>query len=550
MATRPSPRSSPRGSDPSRPSTGRSSAADKPVPSFLRPTVSSSLHSSSSSSSLISPSTSASSISKGGAAAVATARRSADKAPAAQSLGALRPITPKDKAKAPAAAAASSAPARRSPVSPKQLMQKATGALKATSKPRGKKGNEAASSSAAASASGGKGAGAGASAARAKGDAARSHPGRKQPQTPAEPSPAVTPMDAEEPVLLEPESADQTEERVATSSSQEAVTDIKTVEERHHEERAGVEEDEVEKIVVEEPGAVKVPVPGPQLQEEKPQSSAVAETEMETQKNAEVAWPAVVVEEAAGKEAVMQEAEDEPATGTGEEKVAEETKAEERRQEDALKPEEITENSETCMVSEEQPNEESNVKSEERSKEGSSAISEQQKEADPAPLPKHEEVDEEPEMAAGSSESAPTTPLTEADDDEDEDEETMPKQVSASEPVTPVAEAISKGKAGMIETQQSMSAPVTPANAAKKKGPSKLQSTTIAEESSTMTFMGRKVKTAMEKRSEEEQPKKKEVARSNDVLEEAKSKLMEKRKSKVKALVGAFETVMDSPRAS
>jgi hypothetical protein len=65
-----------------------------------------------------------------------------------------------------------------------------------------------------------------------------------------------------------------------------------------------------------------------------------------------------------------------------------------------------------------------------------------------------------------------------------------------------------------------------------------------------MAFMGRKVKTAMEKRSDEEQPKKKEVARSNDVLEEAKSKLMEKRKSKVKALVGAFETVMDSPRST
>jgi len=99
-----------------------------------------------------------------------------------------------------------------------------------------------------------------------------------------------------------------------------------------------------------------------------------------------------------------------------------------------------------------------------------------------------------------------------------------------------------------METQQSASAPVTPVNAAKKDGPSKLPAT-IPEESAP-TFKGRKVKTAMEKRSDEEQPKKKEVARSNDVLEEAKSKLMEKRKSKVKALVGAFEVVMDSPRAS
>jgi hypothetical protein len=40
------------------------------------------------------------------------------------------------------------------------------------------------------------------------------------------------------------------------------------------------------------------------------------------------------------------------------------------------------------------------------------------------------------------------------------------------------------------------------------------------------------------------------VARSNDVLEETKSKLLEKKKSKVGALVGAFETVMDSPRVS
>ena len=37
---------------------------------------------------------------------------------------------------------------------------------------------------------------------------------------------------------------------------------------------------------------------------------------------------------------------------------------------------------------------------------------------------------------------------------------------------------------------------------------------------------------------------KKEVAAYNDVIEETVSKLLEKRKSKVKALVGAFETVI------
>ncbi|KAG8058118.1 hypothetical protein GUJ93_ZPchr0002g26374 [Zizania palustris] len=60
-------------------------------------------------------------------------------------------------------------------------------------------------------------------------------------------------------------------------------------------------------------------------------------------------------------------------------------------------------------------------------------------------------------------------------------------------------------------------------------------------------FQGSRVKTAMEKRTEEEQPRRREVARSNDVIEEARSKLLQKRQcSKVKALVGAFETVMDA----
>jgi len=281
-----------------------------------------------------------------------------------------------------------------------------------------------------------------------------------------------------------------------------------------------------------------------ELQEERPQSSEAVQTETEAQKNTDDGSPAVVVEEAAAKEAPTPEGEDElaMATRTVEGKVVEESQQAE-----------VTENSETNAISEE-PKQETGVISEEP-KEESSVISEEPKEAvDPAPLQKHEEeVAHEPTAAAGSSASAPTTPLREAanDDDDDDDVEAVPKQVSASEPVTPVAEAISKGKEVMETQQQSTSAPTTPAGAAKKSVPSKqaaIPEGTTA--SSALAFKGRKVKTAMEKRSEEEQPKKKEVARSNDVIEEAKSKLMEKRKSKVKALVGAFETVMDSPRAS
>ncbi|KAJ1277914.1 hypothetical protein BS78_04G039300 [Paspalum vaginatum] len=60
-------------------------------------------------------------------------------------------------------------------------------------------------------------------------------------------------------------------------------------------------------------------------------------------------------------------------------------------------------------------------------------------------------------------------------------------------------------------------------------------------------FQGSRVKTAMEARPESEQPRRREVAPpSNDVIEEARSKLLEKRHSRVRALVGAFETVMDA----
>ncbi|RLN09953.1 homeobox protein ARX-like [Panicum miliaceum] len=61
-------------------------------------------------------------------------------------------------------------------------------------------------------------------------------------------------------------------------------------------------------------------------------------------------------------------------------------------------------------------------------------------------------------------------------------------------------------------------------------------------------FQGSRVRTAMEARAESEQPRRREATpRSNDVIEEARSKLLEMRQcSRVRALVGAFETVMDS----
>ncbi|ONM62917.1 hypothetical protein ZEAMMB73_Zm00001d000304 [Zea mays] len=63
-------------------------------------------------------------------------------------------------------------------------------------------------------------------------------------------------------------------------------------------------------------------------------------------------------------------------------------------------------------------------------------------------------------------------------------------------------------------------------------------------------FQGSRVRTALEARAESEQPRRREVARSNDVIEEARTKLLEKRRSKVKALVGAFETVIDTKKDS
>ncbi|XP_062217199.1 uncharacterized protein LOC133917309 [Phragmites australis] len=71
------------------------------------------------------------------------------------------------------------------------------------------------------------------------------------------------------------------------------------------------------------------------------------------------------------------------------------------------------------------------------------------------------------------------------------------------------------------------------------------------KEEALSRFQGSRVKTAMEARPESEKPRRREVARSNDVIEEARSKLLEKRQcSRVRALVGAFETVMDSKHDS
>ncbi|CAO2037174.1 unnamed protein product [Urochloa humidicola] len=69
----------------------------------------------------------------------------------------------------------------------------------------------------------------------------------------------------------------------------------------------------------------------------------------------------------------------------------------------------------------------------------------------------------------------------------------------------------------------------------------------VAAEAGARKFQSR-VKTAMEARAESEQPRRREPGpRSNDVIEEARSMLLEKRQcSRVRALVGAFETVMDT----
>ncbi|KAL5664093.1 hypothetical protein ACJX0J_024201, partial [Zea mays] len=323
----------------------------------------------------------------------------------AQPVGAPRPITLKDKAPAqpvgvprPAKAKAPASASLWGAVSPRQLMQRASNAFKASSRSRSKKGKEEAAASAS---SGGKG------------------------------------------------GAGQNGQDVATSQ-EAASTDITTVAVRCQEEQVGAGQPKE-----------KAEAEMSDLQEERPQSSEVVETETGAHERTDDGSPAVV-----GEAAATPEGEDELATSAAEEKIVEE-----------IQRAEATENSK-ANANPEEPDQETGVISEEP-KEGTSVVSEEPKPkeaADPTTAQKREEASDEPKTAAGSNASAPTTPLTEAANyDGNDDVEATPKQ----------------------------------------------------------------------RRSEEEQPKRKEVARSNDVIEEAKSKLMEKRKSKVKALVGAFETVMD-----
>jgi hypothetical protein len=434
----------------------------------------------------------------------------------------------------------------------------------------------------------------------------------QQPETPAE---SLPPAVQAEKAALEPTAVEN--EQHETTSQQVAGTDITAAEETEQTEQDRAEQptagSEIEEIVEEEnhvmddAEGMNVETPEPEPQEQKKlQSSAVAEAETEAQENTGDESPTVVVEEAAKEVATLEAAEDEPATSMVVKTVVEGSKAEEKPQEEVMEPEDLRENTETSVVSEEpmeetsvmiteepkeetsviaeepkeetsmiseEPKEETSMISEERKeeksviteelkeetsmipeqpkeetsmipeqpKEETSLLSEQSKE-DPPPVEKQVELPEGAELSVASSATAAP-----------EDEETsVPKQASASEPVTPVQEAVSKDKA-VIEALPSASELATPAIAVEKAaaGASSRQ-TTVPEgdDSSKLAFKGSKVKTAMEKRSEEEQPKKKEVARSNDVIEVTKSRLLEKRKSKVKALVGAFETVMDSPPSS
>jgi hypothetical protein len=593
------PPSSPRTSDAPRQSIGRSSASsDKPMPSFLRPTVSSSLHSSTSSSSLT-----PSSSSKGLGAA---AKQSADKAPAVP-----RPITPKEKA----------APATSSRWSAASLMQKASNAIKGTKtgskaskevapSSSGKEAARRASSvkvaaSTAASSSGKVAMRQPASAVPVK-EAAKSVSSKEassdpkaetaiaepveerhqQPETHAESSP---PAVQAEKAALEPTAVEN--EQNATTSQEVAGTDITAAEETEQTEQVRAEQpttgSAIEEIVEEEKqvmnGAEAMNVETPEPQEQnKPQSSAVAEAETETHESTGDDSPTVAAEAGAKEVATLEAAKYDPATSMVEKTVVEESKAEEKPQEEVMKPEDLRENTETSVVSEEpkeetsvtiteEPREETSVIAEEpkeetskiseEPKEETSVITEESKEEtsmtpeqpkeeasllseqsneDPPPVEKQVEMPEGPELSVASS-------ATDAPEDE---ETSVPKQASASEPVTLVQEAVSTDRA-VIETLPSASEPATPAITVERAaaGASPRQ-TTVPEDSSKLAFKGSKVKTAMEKRSEEEQPEKKEVARSNDVIEETKSRLLEKRKSKVKALVGAFETVMDSPPSS
>ena len=79
-------------------------------------------------------------------------------------------------------------------------------------------------------------------------------------------------------------------------------------------------------------------------------------------------------------------------------------------------------------------------------------------------------------------------------------------------------------------------------NGADASGQSKPDIAKVADELDRAETEEAKTKAA--NRTEVNQSWRKEDPKNNEVIEETKSKLLEERKSRVKALVGAFETVM------
>ncbi|CAM0909638.1 unnamed protein product [Alopecurus aequalis] len=515
-----------------------------------------------------------------------------------QPVSAPRAIAPAmDKGKAKSASTS-----RWSVASPRVLMQKASNALK-TGKMRSKKNKDLAGPAASAVASINKEASGGASGGQIKAETARALPLEVQPHHPSG-TIVEAPLDVQADLVAEPKakqkeatSGEVVSDHVKTEKEQvitevsrgdaekgKAVVEeeatleevvsststdhVKTEEERGQEEQVITEEPRgdaekgkavVEETVVPEESveAVKVDTP---VAEEKPQTVAVEEaSEKEAEKNTEDELPpaaVVVVEEAAKEPAAPVNVQDEPTTSTAEEEVVVEINAAERQQEESPKPEEITEHSDKSVMSEEKitENSEKSVMPEEITENSEKIVTivEEPKEQPAAATEKQQDevADVEPKMIAASrASSLPATSLEEALEEMDATTKAQ-ASTSRSEPVSPAKEAISKDKV-VIDTLLSASAPTTPMKRDVQKGVA-MSSPLMAKipEEMRFSFKGSKVKTAMEKRPEEEQPKKKEVARSNDVLEEAKSKLLEKKKSKVGALVGAFETVMDSPRVS
>ncbi|KAL6629163.1 hypothetical protein ACP70R_028928 [Stipagrostis hirtigluma subsp. patula] len=127
--------------------------------------------------------------------------------------------------------------------------------------------------------------------------------------------------------------------------------------------------------------------------------------------------------------------------------------------------------------------------------------------------------------------------------DEKEEEEEDPKKAASPvpEPETPVAAAVAEDVADKFMTvvKEAMKKHEEETAAAENKDND--------EKAEALRRWGSRVRTAMEARPESELPRRREAARSkNDVIEEARTKLLEKRQSRVKALVGAFETVMDA----